>query len=349
MKKPRLLLLLLTLAAVAALAAGCGGGSTSGSSGSVPAGSVASVGNDQISKSDFNLVLGAAKASYKQQNQAFPAVGTAQYNTVRDEVVTYLVQQDELAQGGKQIGVTVSQSDIDKRLAYLKQHYFKGNEKKWQQALKASGETLQQVEIQVRAQLLGQKIYDKVTSGITVSDAAVKHYYDKNKASYTVKESRDVRHILVSSKAKAEQIEQQLHNGASFAVLAKKYSTDTTSAKNGGSLGAITKGEMVPPFDKAAFSLKTGQISPPVHSVYGWHIIQATGPIKPAHVTPFSQVEAQIRTSLLQQKKSAVMNTWSAKLKKQFNGKVHYQAGYKPATTAGGSTSQSYTTSTTTP
>ena len=333
MKKFRSLFVLLSLAALAALAAGCGGGSSS--SGSVPPGSIAAVGTDTIAKSQFELVMNAAKSSYKQQGQTFPTLGTAQYNQVRDQVVTWLVQQDELTQGGKQLGVSVSQQDVDNRLAQLKQHYFKGSEKKWNAALKASGETLQQVELQVRAQLLGEKIYNKVTSGVTVSDSAVKSYYDKNKATYTTKPTREVRHILVSSKAKADKIESQLKHGASFAALAKKYSTDTTSAKNGGSLGAITQGQMVPPFDRAAFSLKTGQISQPVHSVYGWHIIQALTPIKPAHVTPFSQLESQIRTSLLQQKKSAVMTTWSNKLKKQFTGKVHYGSGYQPtATTA---------------
>ena len=345
MKTSRLLFTLLALAALAALVAGCGGGSSS--SGSVSPDAVASVGNDSISKSDFNLVWGAAKSSYKQQGQQFPAAGTPQYDQIRSEVVTWLVQQDELAQGAKKLGVSVSQSDINNRVAYLKQHYFKGSEKKWEAALKASGETLQQVEIQLRAQLLSQKVYAKETAGVTVSNAAVRAYYDKNKATYTTKETRDVRHILVASKAKAEQIENQLHHGASFAALAKKYSTDTQSAKNGGSLGAISKGEMVPPFDKAAFSLKTNVISQPVHSVYGWHIIEATSPIKPAHVTPFSQVETQIRTTLLQQKKNTVMNAWSAKLKKEFNGKVHYQAGYTPTSTtasSGGSSTASATT-----
>jgi foldase protein PrsA len=346
MKKSRLLFMLVSLAALAALAAGCGGGSSS--SGSVPPGAVAAVGSDTIPKSQYNLVWGAAKSSYTQQGQQFPAAGTPQYAQIRGQVVTWLVQQDELAQGGKQLGIGVSQSDIDKRVAYLKQHYFKGNEKKWEAALKASGETLQQVEIQLRAQLLSQKIYAKETAGVKVSPAAVHAYYAKNQATYTTKETREVRHILVSSKAKAEMIETKLKNGANFAALAKQYSTDTQSAKNGGSLGAISKGEMVPPFDKAAFSLKTDQVSQPVHSVYGWHIIEATGPIKAPHVTPFSQVEAQIKTTLLQQKKTAVMNAWSAKLKKQFQGKVTYQAGYKPTTTtpssAGAATTASATT-----
>ena len=346
MKTFRSLFLLLSLGAIAALVAGCGGGSAS-SSGNVPPGSVASVGTDTIPKSEFDLVMSAAKSSYKQQGQSFPALGSAQYDQVRDQVVTYLVQQDELTQGGKNIGVTVSQQDVDNRLAQLKKHYFKGSEKKWNAALKASGETLKQVELQVRAQVLGQKIYNKVTSGVTVSDAAVKAYYEKNKASYTTKPTRTVRHILVKTKAKANQIEKQLKDGASFATLAKKYSTDTTSAKHGGSLGAITQGEMVPPFDKAAFSLKTGQISQPVHSVYGWHIIQALSPIKPSHVTPLSQLQTQIRTSLLQQKKSAVMTKWSNKLKKQFKGKVHYGSGYQPAATTASATAPPPTTSTT--
>jgi parvulin-like peptidyl-prolyl isomerase len=186
--------------------------------------------------------------------------------------------------------------------------------------------------------VLGQKIYDKVTAGVTVSDAQVKSYYEKNKATYTTKPTRHVRHILVATKAKAAKIESQLKNGASFASLAKKYSTDTTSAKKGGDLGSITQGQTVPAFDKAAFSLKTREISQPVHSPYGWHIIEALGPVTPAKITPFKQVETQIRNSLLQHKKTALMNKWSSKLKKQFDGKVHYQAGYQPAATTSTST-----------
>ncbi len=331
MKKSRLLFLPLFLALLVVLAAGCGGGSSS----SVPADAVATVGNDTISKAQFDLVLSAAKGSYKHQGQKFPAVGTAQYGQLRDQIVTWLVQQDELTQGAKQIGASVTQNDIDRRVNQLKKHYFKGNGKKWAQALKASGETLPEVELQIRAQLLGQKIYSKITSGATVSNAEVRSYYEKNKSSlYMVKATRPVRHILVSSKAKADQIEQQLKNGASFATLAKKYSKDTASAKKGGSLGTITQGQTLPPFDKAAFSLKTGVISPPVRSVYGWHIIEATGPVLPAHVTPFSKVRAAIRKSLIDQKKSAMATAWSNKLKKQFTGKVHYQAGYQPSTTA---------------
>jgi hypothetical protein len=92
-----------------------------------------------------------------------------------------------------------------------------------------------------------------------------------------------VRHILVATKDKAlaDKLAKELQadHGSDFAALAKKYSTDTGSASQGGSLGVVTKGQMVPAFDKAVFStLKYGQISDPVKSQYGWHIIEVLGP-----------------------------------------------------------------------
>ena len=87
--------------------------------------------------------------------------------------------------------------------------------------------------------------------------------------------TREVRHILVNSKSLADTIETKLKNGASFAALAKKYSKDTGSAAQGGKLCVAHGGtsgacqQTVPPFDKAAFSLKTDELSQPVKSVYG--------------------------------------------------------------------------------
>jgi foldase protein PrsA len=181
-----------------------------------------------------------------------------------------------------------------------------------------------------------------VTGKLKVTPAAIKQFYDSNKAQYTTAESREVRHILVSSKSKAQNIRSQLVNGAAFATLAKKYSTDTSSAKTGGKLCAV-HGQgtppngciaTVPPFDKAAFTLKTNEISQPVHSTYGWHIIQAVSPIKPAKVEPLKTVESTIKANLLSTKKSAAVQKWLADLKKEYAKKVVYQTGYAPATTA---------------
>ena len=295
----------------AALLAGCGGGSKS-----VPQDAVAVVGTDTITKAQYNDLLASAKNTYKARKTAFPKAGTDAYKSLSDHAVTYLVQEAELEQKAKELGVSVSSKDVDARIAQIKTSYFGGDQKKYEAQLKAQGLTEAQLKQDLHAQLLSEKIYNKVTANVKVSDAAVKAYYNAHQSDYGTPASRTVRHILVSSKAKAQDLEQQLKNGGDFAKLAKKYSTDTQSAKVGGKM-TISKGQTVPPFEKSAFSLKTNEISQPVHSTYGWHIIQALGPVKPAKTTPFAKVKATIRQSLLSQKKTKAMTAWVDKLRKK--------------------------------
>ena len=137
------------------------------------------------------------------------------------------------------------------------------------------------------------RVSNDVLSGDYVTDAEITTYYTTHKTQYGTAASRDVRHILVNNKKLADSIEAKLKSGGNFAVLAKKYSKDPGSAKTGGKL-TITKGQTVPEFDKTAFALKTNQISAPVHTQYGWHIIQALSAIKPSKVTPFKSTSATI-------------------------------------------------------
>jgi foldase protein PrsA len=335
--KTRLLFLLVPLALVAFIAAGCGGG---GGSGGVPADSIAKVGSTPITKSTFNSLMNVAFARYKAQKQPTPKVGTPAYTQLRDQAVSFLVQEEELKEEGQKLGVTVTQKDIDARLALIRKTYYHNSEKQLEAALKKDDITLSDLEqYNLAPTLLSEKLQAKVTSNIKVSPSAAQKYYNQNKTSFTTPKTREVRHILVSSKSLAQKIETQLKNGASFATLAKKYSKDTASAAQGGKLCVAHGGssgacqQTVPPFDKAAFSLATNEISQPVHSVYGWHVIQALGPVKPAHTQTFKEVEAQIEANLAQQQKQVAWSNWLAKLKKDFNGRVAYQTGYAPATT----------------
>jgi foldase protein PrsA len=330
--KTRLPFLLLATVLVALLAA-CGGG---GGSGNVPADAIAQVGSAPITKASFNDVMSVACANYKSQGQPCPKVGTPTYSSLRDSAVNFLVQQEELGQEAQKLGVTVTQQDLDKQVEQIKKVSFQGSEKKLDDALKKAGITLAQLEqVDLRPKLLGEKLQAKVTSDVKVSDAAAQKYYNQNKASFATQKTREVRHILVNSKSLAETIETKLKNGASFAALAKKYSKDTGSAAQGGKLCAAHGGNIgacfqtVPPFDKAAFSLKTDEISPPVHSVDGWHVIQALGPVKPA---TFEQVKSEIEANLASQQKQTAWQAWLAKMAKDFKGTVTYQTGYAPAT-----------------
>ncbi|MES1247618.1 MAG: peptidylprolyl isomerase [Actinomycetota bacterium] len=322
------------------VAAGCGGGTKA-----VPATAVAVVGKDTITKADFNFLLDGAKRTYKARKTSFPAAGTTAYKSLQDQAMSYLVQESELEQEAADMKITVSDKEVNDRLAQIKTQYFGGSESKYQAQLKSQGLTEPQIKQDLRAQILSEKIYNKVTADVKVTDADVKAYYAAHKSTYTTAESRDVRHILVNNKTLADSLYSQIvaAKASNFAALAKKYSKDPGSAKNGGKL-TISKGQTVPQFDKVAFTLKTNEISKPVHTQYGWHIIQALSAIKPAKVTPLSQVSASIKSQLTTTKKQSASNKWLAQMKKDFKDKVRYQAGYEPSTTATTSTDTNATT-----
>jgi parvulin-like peptidyl-prolyl isomerase len=334
------------LLALVLVAAGCGGGGSS--SKSVPSSAVAVVGDATITKADFNTLLDGAKRTYKARKTPFPKPGTTQYKTLQDSAMQYLVQQSELEQKLKGLGLKpVSEADVDKKLTQVKKQFFGGKESTYRKQLKAQGFTEEQLKQDIRANLLSEKLYNEVTKNAKVTDADVSKYYNENKATYSQAASRDVRHILVNNKKLADTIESQLKKGGDFGKLAKKYSKDPGSAASGGKL-TITKGQTVPEFDKAAFSLKKNELSKPIHTTYGWHIIQALSDVKAAKTTPLADVKETIRQSLVQKKKTDAMTKWLDGVKKDFAKSVRYQVGYVPAVTATATTTAT-TASTSTP
>src|SRR5579872_35417 len=158
----------------------------------------------------------------------------------------------------------------------------------------------------------------KLASQVQVTPEDVQRYYNEHMDEYRLPEQVNVRHILIktpppgpdgkvdpkaveAAKQKAEDILKQLHAGADFAKLAEKDSQDTASAKNGGSLGWIQKGQTVPEFEKVAFSLPKGETSGLVQTSYGFHIIHVDDK-QDAHLKPLSEVAAQIKPLIAQDK-----------------------------------------------
>ena len=189
--------------------------------------------------------------------------------------------------------------------------------------------------------MLSDKIFKAVTKDVKVTDAEALQAYTEQKDQYQTAESRQVRHILLQekdsngqidfakSKAEADRIYAELQGGADFAALAKEHSADTASAADGGKYLA-NRGQSVPAFDKAAFELDTNEISRPVKTEYGYHVIQPIADATPAKVTPFAEVKASIKAGLLSQKQSEVMTKWVEELQKDYEGKISYSTGFAP-------------------
>jgi parvulin-like peptidyl-prolyl isomerase len=322
-------------ATVALVASACGG------SASVPSDSIAVVNGTEISKDEFDQLLDQAKKASEASKQEFPKAGTPEYQSLQTQFVAYLVQREEFRQSAEELGIEITEKDVDKAEDELVKSRFDGNEKEYERALKQQGLTAEDYRSTLEASVLAQKLYEEVTKEIEVTGEDVLAYYTQNQSQYGTPESRDVRHILVAekdangqvdfekSKAKADEIYAELEGGADFAELAKANSADPGSKDTGGKL-TISRGQTVPEFDKTSFELDAGELSQPVKTQYGYHVIEAVSPVRPAKITPIAKVKASIRTTLLQEERQKVMAAWVEDLSKEYDGKVSYAAGYEP-------------------
>ncbi|AEH52821.1 peptidylprolyl isomerase [Heyndrickxia coagulans] len=201
------------------------------------------------------------------------------YNAMKDKYGSTVLQQLTIEKVLSK-KYTVKKSEVDKQVNDAKkqlgssfdtalQQYGYANEKDFRNSVKVS--------------LLEQKAAEAT---IHPTEKQLKNYYNND-----IKPEIRARHILVSSKSKAEDIKKQLDKGADFATLAKKNSTDTATASKGGDLGWFGAGEMDSDFENAAYKLKVNEISGPVKTSYGYHIIQLTGEKKKK---PYSEMKKDV-------------------------------------------------------
>jgi peptidyl-prolyl cis-trans isomerase C len=176
--------------------------------------------------------------------------------------------------------------DIERRLAELKEH------------------------------LVVQRVMEEQQSA-TVSDADVKAYYDSHPQEFSTEKVK-ASHILVDNEALAKEIYEKLKaDKTQFAALAAAHSKDLSNAKRGGDLGSFGRGRMVKEFEDAAFALKNdGDISEPIQTRFGWHIIMRTGR-EEGTVQPFDQVKSQIKVKLVSESRREKTTGFIDELKKK--------------------------------
>lgn len=149
------------------------------------------------------------------------------------------------------------------------------------------------IEIQMLQQeLIERQIKDKITDKMVDDD------YNKMVAELKGQEEVKTSHILVDSEAKAKEVKEKLKNSkVNFADLVKEYSKDEGSKANGGEIGYVMKGQLVPEYEEKAFSMKKNEISDPVKTQFGWHIIKMLDK-KPVEIPTKDQAVQSIRQKL---------------------------------------------------
>lgn len=163
-----------------------------------------------------------------------------------------------------------------------------------------------------------------------VTDQEVKAYYDKHKEEFIPTTQIKASHILVKTEDEAKKVLARLKKGEKFGDIAKAVSVDTASAQNGGDLGYFSKGQMVPEFEKAAASLNVGDVSVPVQTQFGYHIIKVTDKKKGAPIE-FEKIKDMISQRLAGEKQKEAFDQYIAELKKNYKVEINKDIIAKPS------------------
>jgi parvulin-like peptidyl-prolyl isomerase len=226
---------------------------------------------------------------------------------LRERLTDRFVDTTLLQQEAERRGIVVGDAEIDGVLSNLAARLPPGAT--LEEALSASGISLEQLRRDIRANESMRKLYEAETAKVTpATEEDVAAYYDANAGRFSREEEVSARHILIgcreeedtaahaAAKAKAEELRRQLLDGTNFAALAAAHS-DCPSKTAGGDLGFFPRGRMVKVFEEAAFALPSNAISEVVRSPYGYHIIQVTGR-KTGGVQPLDEVREEAREQL---------------------------------------------------
>lgn len=187
---------------------------------------------------------------------------------------------------------------------------------------------------EITKNFLAKKYLENKLKNLQITEAEIKEYYEKNKGKYVIPEGVELKHILIyvpkgakkeeEEKAlnKAKQIRAQILKGAKFEEMARKYSDDKASKEKGGALGIIRKGETDPEFESQIFKLKPGEISFPIRSNFGYHLVKIEKK-EPQKQMSFEEAKELVKNDLLQKKEDTLIKEILDSLWKKYNPHIY--------------------------
>ncbi len=260
---------------------------------------VAKVSGQEIKKEEFNKIFNIFKTQYEQQfgtDVWEQEVDGKKFGDVaRERLLDMMIDEKLQMNNAKELGITVTDDEVNLEIEKAKKYF--DSEEKYNEFLKGQNIDLDYLKDSMMKELTINKLTDKLTENLTVDNAELRAYYDGHQDEFmNVKAS----HILLDSMEEAEKVLQNVKAGGDFAELAKQNSKDPSAKENSGDLGYFGQGQMVEPFEKAAFAMKPGEISDIVQTDFGFHIIK----LEDKKLEKFEDVREQLKGSLLYDKRS---------------------------------------------
>jgi Parvulin-like peptidyl-prolyl isomerase len=287
-----------------------------------PEGTIAAVNGAAITQEDLDVELSMTQQQFADQGQP----DDEQLAEIRKNLFEDIITRKVLYLESQKKGLEVDDATIDERFANMKEQFSKKEDFKGM--LEKMHLTEDLLKAQLRKGMAIQKLIDQeVISSIEISDKETEDYYDGHTDLFKQPEKIQASHILVKANPGADEsvkadalkeikkLQKELKEGGNFAALAREHSQCPSGAR-GGDLGYFGRGQMVKPFEKAAFSMKPGEISDIVETDFGYHLIKA-GDRKPEMITDYKDIKDKLAQYLKQMKTGEEVKKYIEKLKEQ--------------------------------
>ena len=287
-----------------------------------PENKVAVVNGVTISQGEFNRELDFFVRRTAPDGQPIP---DAQMTQMKQDVLDSLIDRELLYQESKKKGIQINSEAVDDQLKNIQHRY--PNKDDFKKLLKEMGMSESDVKAQIERGMAIQALIDKeVAEKIKISDEESKSFYDNNPQFFEQPEQVKASHILIKvaadapetqkaeARKKIESVQQKMKQGEDFADLAKTYS-EGPSGPRGGDLGYFRRGQMVKPFEEAAFSLKPNETSEIVETRFGYHLIKVDDK-KPAKTMTYAEVKDRLNEHLKKQKADSESDAYIETLRK---------------------------------
>jgi parvulin-like peptidyl-prolyl isomerase len=329
--------------------------------GGIPGDAVVSVDGKSITKDTFNHWMSVAAASsatstgskpvipdppkYTQciartKAQSKPAKGQKppteaqlktqceqQYKTLQQEVLGFLISSTWVLGEASSLGVKVSDKEVKKQFEKIKSQQFPKTPE-FEKFLKTSGQTVSDLLLRVKLNLLSSKIQQKIVKEKSkVTHEQIEKYYKNNPKRFGVPEKRDLLIILTKTEAQAKKAKQEIESGKSFESVAKRVSVDPTSKSKGGRLEGVVKGQEEKTLDAAVFSAKKNVLTGPIKTPFGYYIFEVQT-IKPGSQQTLKQAESSIKSQLTATQQQSALSKFVKEFKKKWMAKTECRAGY---------------------
>ena len=197
-----------------------------------------------------------------------------EYDSLKQQVMQFLISAEWIQQEADARDIEVTDEEVQKQFEDQKKQSFP-KEKDYQEFLKTSGQTEEDLLFRVKLDVLSNKVREKIIEGKgDVSEEDIEKYYEDNKERFAQPERRDLSVVLTKNEAKANEAKAALESGQSFKEVAKEFSIDEASKTQGGKLPGVAQGQQEKAFDDAIFSAEKGELTGPVKTQFGWYVFE---------------------------------------------------------------------------